>query len=59
MTIIKEFDEQQKIKIRCVRCNWAWLPRKRDVRICPHCHTIYWDIPKVVKNKNIKREAQE
>jgi predicted Zn-ribbon and HTH transcriptional regulator len=39
-----------KIKIKelkCQRCGWKWIPRKSDVRLCPHCKSTYWNEPKI------------
>lgn len=29
-------------KLKCIKCKWKWIPRKDDVRQCPHCKTAYW-----------------
>jgi len=34
------------VYIECLRCGHKWLPRKREVRICPRCKSAYWDTPK-------------
>lgn len=44
-------------RLKCLRCGWRWLPRVKDVRICPNikCHSMYWDRKrkeKVVGNKD-------
>jgi len=39
-----------KIKIDeliCKRCNHKWIPRKREIRICPKCKSPYWDRDRV------------
>jgi len=33
-------------KLHCKKCNWEWVPRKADVRQCPHCKTAYWNVDK-------------
>ncbi len=33
-------------KIECKRCGWIWTPRKSDVRRCPKCQSVYFDMPK-------------
>lgn len=33
-------------KLECLRCLHKWAPRKEDVRICPKCKSVYWDIKK-------------
>ena len=41
-----------KIRIReieCKRCGHTWTPRKRDVRRCPKCQSVYFDVPKKQK----------
>ena len=27
----------------CSRCSHKWIPRKMEVRVCPRCHSPYWD----------------
>ena len=42
-----------KIKIRklfCKRCGHRWVPRKKEVRICPYCKSPYWDRERKVKD---------
>lgn len=29
--------------LQCQRCSYRWVPRKAEVRVCPHCHSPYWD----------------
>jgi uncharacterized protein len=31
----------------CYRCGYSWFPRKVHVRLCAHCKSPYFDIPKV------------
>lgn len=33
-------------KIECQRCWHTWVARKDDVRRCPHCQSVYFDVPK-------------
>jgi Zn finger protein HypA/HybF involved in hydrogenase expression len=33
------------IKITCLRCGHSWIPRKTDIRLCPRCKTVNWDVP--------------
>jgi len=40
-------------KLACVRCGHTWVPRKKEVRICPKCKSAYWDRPRR-KPKNEK-----
>ena len=30
-------------QLKCSRCNHGWNPRKMEVRVCPRCHSPYWD----------------
>ena len=32
-------------KIECQRCGHRWVVRKRDVRRCPKCQSVYFDVP--------------
>ena len=34
------------IQLDCKRCGWEWTPRRRIVRVCPHCNSPYWDVPR-------------
>jgi len=38
-------------KIKCLRCEHEWAPRKLDgdIRICPKCKSYLFDKPKKVK----------
>ncbi len=36
-------------KIKCLRCNHEWTPRKEVVRVCSKCKSAYWDIEKSKK----------
>ncbi len=29
--------------ITCKRCNYTWVPRKADVRLCPKCRSARFD----------------
>ena len=33
-------------QLQCSRCSHRWIPRKREVRVCPRCHSPYWDRPR-------------
>ena len=30
-------------KVECKRCKHKWRPRQIDIRVCPKCHSAYWD----------------
>ena len=34
-------------KLECKRCGHEWVPRQREVRICPKCKSAWWDRKKV------------
>lgn len=36
-------------KLECLRCGYKWIPRKNDVRQCPKCRSVLWDIIKEKK----------
>lgn len=44
-----------KIKVdgyRCEKCGYEWVPRKKDYpRVCPKCHSAWWDKPKNTEKK--------
>jgi uncharacterized protein len=33
--------------LHCYRCGHRWAPQKTEVRICPHCKSHLWDVPKI------------
>jgi len=37
------------IGLDCKRCGHKWLPRQKEIRICPKCKSPYWDKEKKVK----------
>jgi len=39
-------------KLKCKRCGYEWIPRKTDVRMCPKCHSPYFDREKQRKKKS-------
>jgi len=32
-------------RLHCRRCDYRWVPRLQDVRICPACKSARWDQP--------------
>ena len=34
---------------RCAKCEHEWVPRfkEKEPRVCPACHSPWWDVPKV------------
>ena len=32
-------------KLHCERCGHDWVPRQTDVRRCPECGSVYFDLP--------------
>lgn len=30
-------------KLKCLRCGHEWVKRKDDVRVCPKCHSAWWN----------------
>lgn len=35
---------------RCLRCKHEWLPKgKEEPRVCPKCHSPYWNKPRKTK----------
>ena len=30
-------------EIKCKRCGHKWRPRQKDIRVCPKCHSAYWN----------------
>lgn len=31
------------LNLKCRRCLHKWVPRTSEVRVCPRCHSPYWD----------------
>ncbi len=47
MSIVKKCGECDQYKpVKCERCCHTFKPRKDDVRVCPKCHSPWWDTPK-------------
>jgi len=49
-----------KIKIpelKCERCGKKWIPRKKDVRVCPECKSPYWDREIKIRRKNAAKNS--
>lgn len=42
--------------VECVRCGHKWIPRIKDVRICPKCKSPYWDT--ALKQINKRKEGR-
>lgn len=36
-------------RLTCLRCGKVWLPRKEIIRLCPHCKSTIWNVPKPLK----------
>ena len=42
-------------KLRCLRCNHEWHPRKEEMpKTCPNCKSPYWDRERRKNDKNVK-----
>lgn len=33
-------------ELKCLRCGHEWIPRQKEIRICPRCKSTLWDKPK-------------
>ena len=33
-------------QVECKRCGHQWTPRRPVIRVCPKCHSPYFDVPK-------------
>jgi len=31
------------IKLKCNRCGHRWVPRKEKIKLCPACHSPFWN----------------
>jgi len=43
-------------QLKCKRCGYEWNPRKPDVRVCPQCHSPWWDRRKSEKMQDLRKE---
>lgn len=42
----------------CLRCGYQWWPRKTEhPRLCPSCHSAYWDVPRQKEAQGEKAEG--
>jgi DNA-directed RNA polymerase subunit RPC12/RpoP len=42
-------------RYKCLRCKHEWIPRSDEKpKVCPHCHSPYWDRERVLRFRNIK-----
>jgi len=41
-------------KLKCLRCDYEWIPRKAEVLICPRCKRASWDKPKETEPAGLK-----
>ena len=39
--------ELSNLKLTCLRCGTTWFRRVDHPKLCPSCHSPYWDKPKV------------
>jgi hypothetical protein len=47
---IKPYETDETVRrLKCLRCEWTWTPRKAGERplTCPHCHSSYWFRPRI------------
>jgi len=51
---MKNYEREIKI-LHCKRCGWKWVPRKKQVVLCPKCKSGYWDRERRQK-KNLFQE---
>lgn len=42
---------REMIFLNCKRCGWKWMPKKKQVILCPKCKSAYWNIEKKAKNE--------
>ena len=45
-------------ELKCLRCGHEWIPRQKEIRICPRCKSALWDKPKQVRRILNKLEGQ-
>lgn len=44
---------------KCLRCGHEWLSKLEHPVLCAKCHSAYWDIPKVVKDKVTHQDTKK
>lgn len=44
---------------QCCRCDHEWISKQEHPKICPHCKSAYWDIPRKHPKRQRKMAAQE
>lgn len=42
------------LKLKCERCAHRWVPRKKNINVCPKCKSPYWNIK---QKKQLKYES--
>ena len=45
--------------VECLRCGHKWVPRVPLVRICAHCKSAHWDVPKPVPINYARDQGEE
>lgn len=45
---------------KCYRCGHEWLPMEkgRIPKVCPKCKSPYWDTPKKILKKGVKKNGK-
>lgn len=44
-------------RITCKRCGHEWTPRKEEVRVCPKCHSVYFDLDKKSNDGEVNNQG--
>lgn len=37
--------------LTCARCRHKWIPRQADIRACPKCKSVLWDVAPIKKGE--------
>lgn len=43
---------------KCLHCEWEWIPRTDNPKVCPKCKTHYWRISTNKINKEVNKPEE-
>jgi len=47
------------IEVSCKRCGHVWIPRQREVVICPKCKSPYWNRERKITKAEVGNEDKD
>ena len=42
-------------KVSCLRCGHEWVPRGKDITICPLCKSEKFDLPRIRRTNKVAK----